>query len=196
MREVGGSPAGFMAYTSVGELDGLTQSTNGYGGIQNAQRIVGEHPGTVLQLGLHLGSHSEEIATGKLDGKVDRLLSWIKDADRPVYLRVGYEFDLPENRYAPDPYVRAFRHIVDRAMMRYVERNDVRALCYIDWDWDRIPMFKDQGWVDSRIERDPEILRRWRALIGMPRFVNGDSFLLKSIGFTSRSDIAPPSPPN
>src|SRR5262249_55675085 len=54
----------------------------------------------------------------KLDENIDKLGDWLKAAKRPVYLRVGYEFDLPENKYAPAGYVTAFRRIRDRVEAR------------------------------------------------------------------------------
>lgn len=35
----------------------------------------------------------------------------------PVYLRIGYEFDNPNNNYEPEAYKEAFRHIVERFRM-------------------------------------------------------------------------------
>jgi hypothetical protein len=34
----------------------------------------------------------------------------------------------------------------------FIERNDVRAFYYINWDWESIPMFRGQGWGDTRIQ--------------------------------------------
>jgi hypothetical protein len=39
---------------------------------------------------------------------------FIEQAGRPIFLRIGYEFDGAWNHYSPRGYIAAFRHIVDR----------------------------------------------------------------------------------
>ena len=45
---------------------------------------------------------------------MDRLLTWLRDADRPVMLRIGFEFDGPWNCYDPAAYRAAFRYVKGR----------------------------------------------------------------------------------
>ena len=40
--------------------------------------------------------------------------TFIQQADRLVFLRIGYEFDGEWNHYSPSKYIPAFRYIVDR----------------------------------------------------------------------------------
>lgn len=49
-----------------------------------------------------------------MDGDIDRLGEWIKSSNRPVLLRIGYEFDLPFNGYDAETYKVVFRKIVTR----------------------------------------------------------------------------------
>ncbi len=42
---------------------------------------------------------------------IDRMIAWFKAEDRPVYLRIGYEFDGDWNCYHPPFYIEAFRQI-------------------------------------------------------------------------------------
>jgi hypothetical protein len=56
----------------------------------------------------------DDVASGRLDSSIDRLGAWIRRTGRPIFLRVGYEFDNPENHYEPQAYKRAFRHVVER----------------------------------------------------------------------------------
>jgi beta-mannanase len=53
------------------------------------------------------------VIAGTYDDNIRHLAQWVQKTDRPVYLRIGYEFDLPANKYAPEKYQQAFRHIVD-----------------------------------------------------------------------------------
>jgi hypothetical protein len=79
-----------------------------------------KHPHAVSQIGLYLVGALEGMARGEYDGNIDRLGDWIQEARRPIFLRVGYEFDLPENQYPPDVYVKAFRRLRDRLDKRGV----------------------------------------------------------------------------
>ena len=103
-----------MLYTSIQDTEGLETAVNNGGGIHHGQYLLDQYPNSVLQIGLWMVDGLDGIIQGKYDGNIDRLGAWIKKAKRPVFLRIGYEFDLPENRYAPEAYRQAFRYIVDR----------------------------------------------------------------------------------
>lgn len=45
---------------------------------------------------------------------IDRMIKWFAQQDRPVFLRIGYEFDGPWNCYKQDYYKAAFRYIKER----------------------------------------------------------------------------------
>jgi len=113
MKSVSVHPAGFMAYTSL-NLEGLETPYDEGGGLQNAQSLMDDYPPAVLQIGLYLVDSLPEIVNGNDNEPIDRLARWMKAARRPIFLRIGYEFDLPGNRYDPKLYVSSFRHIVDR----------------------------------------------------------------------------------
>lgn len=108
------TPAGVMSYTSVQRLEGLDKPEKGEGFTQHAAALLEAYPTAVLQLGLYMVGALGGVNDGKYDENLDRLADWLKAAKRPVYLRVGYEFDLPENKYAPADYVKAFRRVRDR----------------------------------------------------------------------------------
>ena len=42
-----------------------------------------------------------QVNQGHYDGNIDRLADFLRGLKRPVYLRVGYEFDDPTNNYDP-----------------------------------------------------------------------------------------------
>ena len=50
---------------------------------------------------------------GKYDDVIRQYSAWAKTTARPIYLRIGYEFDGPHNALEPAEYVRAYRRIVD-----------------------------------------------------------------------------------
>ncbi len=115
LKEVGGIPAGFMVYTSVQEADGLSDPAPDRGaGVQFAQPLIHRYPDTVIQLGLYMVGALDGIVAGQYDDRLDTIIEWVASARRPVYLRIGYEFDLEANQYDPALYRQAFRYIVDR----------------------------------------------------------------------------------
>src|SRR5262249_34988587 len=67
-----------------------------------------------LQLGLYLNGDLENIISGTRAANISAIGNWIKNTGRPVYLRIGYEFDGPWNALPPDQYITAYRLIVDQ----------------------------------------------------------------------------------
>ena len=114
LREVGPLPAGFMAYTSIQHLEGLFEpSTDRGAGVQDASAILHKYPDTAFQIGLYMVDALDGVLNGTYDGNIEKLAQWLKQVHRPVYLRIGYEFDFPDNHYDPEKYTKAFRYIVD-----------------------------------------------------------------------------------
>ncbi|MET0262719.1 MAG: glycosyl hydrolase, partial [Rariglobus sp.] len=108
------APAGVTTYLSLPSLRGLTSKVNLWSGDLWAQGII-DNPTfkhSALAIGLHFVDQEEKIAAGKQDAAIEKLARWIKSAQRPVFLRIGYEFDGSWNHYKPEPYREAFRRIV------------------------------------------------------------------------------------
>ena len=56
--------------------------------------------------------NEKKVAKGKLDHLIKELALWIKEADRPVFLRIGYEFDgWSWNHYNKKQYLKAWNRI-------------------------------------------------------------------------------------
>ncbi len=112
IKEFEAVPAGFMLYTSIQELDGLECPDDKGAGVGHGQYWVDTYPETVLQVGLYMVDALPGILAGNYDDHITQLGEWVRKTRRPVYLRVGYEFDNKENRYDPASYQEAFRYIV------------------------------------------------------------------------------------
>ncbi|MEP7291212.1 MAG: family 16 glycosylhydrolase [Chloroflexota bacterium] len=110
------TPGGVTTYTDIANLNGLTHLANWGSGDVSAQLLADEprYSASALVMGLWMTGSEARVADGTLDTQVDALGEWIKAQNRPVYLRIGYEFDGEWNAYEPEGYVAAFRHIVDR----------------------------------------------------------------------------------
>jgi len=71
----------------------------------------------VPQIGLAMNDgdakkhYEQEVADGVDDSRLRALCAGLKSLDRPVFLRVGYEFNGSWNGYQPRSYVDAFRHV-------------------------------------------------------------------------------------
>jgi hypothetical protein len=89
----------------------------------------------VPQIGLAMNEgdakkhYEQEVADGVDDSRLRALCAGLKSLDRPVFLRVGYEFNGGWNGYEPRPYVAAFRHVVQA--VRGCGLENVAMV----WDW-------------------------------------------------------------
>ena len=270
----GTTPAGFMVYTSVQDVSGLEDEAHYEGVTQYAQPVVDRYPNTAVQIGLYMVDALDEVASGKFDGNIDKLGNWIKKAERPVFLRIGYEFDGAHNHHDPAQYAAAYRHIVDRlrqhgidnaafvwhgtcalsekppeawypgdgyvdwfgisyfdqsqAMMmpmvrlakthqkplmiaestprggsstyfgkgswdswfkpyfKFIEDNNIKAISYIDDNWETIEMWKGKGWGDARIEANKYVKQHWLEEIRKPKYLHASPELFKKLGYTLR----------
>lgn len=272
VQSTGHVPAGLMIYTSVQEVSGLTEPKDFGANIQYGQYLVDKYPDSVLQIGLYMVGALEDTISGKYDDAIAKLGTWIKATKRPVYLRIGYEFDLPENGYDPVLYQKAYRYIVDylrqqsvdniayvwhshgyffpeKPMMDWypgddyvdwfavsffkpfnqgnvnfiakraqehgkpfmiaestpfgtgtgkgekswnmwfkiffesIERYHVKAVCYINSDWESQSMFKGKGWGDARIQANDWIKERWLKEISRSQFMHATPSLFKNLNY-------------
>ena len=108
-----GRPAGIMAYTSIQKMEGFDAPADQGGGVQDMRYYLQHYPRTPIQLGLYMNGALDDVSAGRYNGNIHQLGQWIKKAKRPVYLRIGYEFDLPDNHYDPQEYIQAYQYIVD-----------------------------------------------------------------------------------
>lgn len=113
LKNIGIVPGGFMFYTSIQNMNGLVKPANYGAGINFAQYYVDRYPNTVIQLALYMVGALDQILEGRYDKNIVKLANWMKSVKRPIYFRIGYEFDLPDNGYDPQRYQQAYRYIVD-----------------------------------------------------------------------------------
>lgn len=252
-------PGGTMVYTSIQTGEGLYAPADSGGGTHNGQYLLVKYPNSVIQIGLYMVGALNGILAGKYDHKIHKLGAWIKQANRPVFLRIGYEFDLPENNYDPLTYQLAFRYIVDQLRkdkvnnvafvwhsyanlpqspveawypgddyvdwfavsvfsqpniymkkfgemarehhkgfmiaestpkgygmvhgqsvwklwfepyFKFITDEKVQIVCYIDYDWESIPMFRGQGWEDARVQDNAYVKEKWIEEIKKDKYLN------------------------
>jgi len=113
IENVGMVPGGFMGYTSIQNMDGLDKPSNYDAGINNARYFDEAYPQMAIQLGLYMVGAVDDTLAGRYDANISKLAQWMKKVGCPIYFRIGYEFDLPENAYDPIKYKKVYRYIVD-----------------------------------------------------------------------------------
>lgn len=248
-------PAGYMIYTSVQKMEGLHEPVDIGAGIMHAQYLADTYPGSVIQMGLYMVNALDGIIAGNYDANLTKLSAWVKKVKRPVYIRIGYEFDGKHNHYDPVKYVKAFRYIVDlmrknkvknaayawttwggwpykgyslkswypgdkyvdwfglsifsqpyhdfdknkyvmnllemarkhkkpvmigeatpfggihpgiaswnkwfAPVFSFIYRYNIKMFCYINSNWEKMPMWKNQGWGDCRIQKETKLQKLW-----------------------------------
>ena len=110
-------PSGWSAYWGITEFKGITDShKNNTGNTQNHQMLVDSFPNTVIQSAMWMVGKwdvAKKAGKGDYDKVIKKYGAWAKSTNRPIYLRIGYEFDGPHNELEPKKYVKAYKHIVD-----------------------------------------------------------------------------------
>jgi hypothetical protein len=113
-------PGGWTAYWGITSMNGVdrinAEDIGKQYGYQNHQTLVDRFPDTVLQSGLWMVGMwdvLENAGNGKYNPVIRQFSAWAKTIDRPLYLRIGYEFDGNQNQMEPVDYVKAYRRIVD-----------------------------------------------------------------------------------
>jgi len=149
VSEVGLVPAGVMLYTSIQKLEGLDEPADMGGGVQHGGYYLKNHKFTALQIGLYMVNALDGVIDGTHDGNIRRLADWVHAAKRPVYLRIGYEFDLPDNGYDPQKYQQAYRKIVDIFRERKVNNAAFVWHTYAGFvEGSRLRWYPGDGYVD------------------------------------------------
>jgi hypothetical protein len=87
-------------------------------GIEDVDYLANKYPKSTLSIGVDLKNSVNDVAAGKADDKIDALLDAVTSYDKPVFLRLGYGFDDPANKYAPDVYVSAWKRFREQMQAR------------------------------------------------------------------------------
>jgi hypothetical protein len=118
-------PAGITLYTgfttnkeSYGYFqkgnDGLYSIVN-WGAGDSCLQCILEDKGfdnTIISIGLSMVDNEKKVANGEHDDLISELGTWIKNSKRPIFLRIGYEFDgWSWNHYNKKHYLEAWKRI-------------------------------------------------------------------------------------
>ncbi len=144
------APGGFTMYTDLtpgnemfGQinkgLDGVYTTDNWGDGDSNMSLQLADEDfrHMALAIGLWLVGQEDKVADGTHDALIDRLGEFFLSlGDRPVFLRIGYEFDGHSwNHYDLDDYKTAYRRIKDKL--------DAQGVANVAYVW------QSTGWVSN-----------------------------------------------
>ncbi|MBX2827170.1 MAG: 1,4-beta-xylanase [Flavobacteriaceae bacterium] len=118
-------PAGITLYTNLSPgnasfgyynkgLDGLKFKANWGAGDSWADLYLQDatYQNSAIAIGLSFVNNEKKVAKGTHDPLIKELAHWIKSTGRPVFLRIGYEFDGWEwNHYKRKHYLKSWRRI-------------------------------------------------------------------------------------
>jgi hypothetical protein len=65
----------------------------------------------------------------------------------------------------------------------YVNKNGIKAICYINSDWDNQAMYKGQHWKDARVQSNKYIKTSWLEEINKEQYLRSSDNLFKELGF-------------
>jgi hypothetical protein len=121
-------PSGFTMYTNM-NLDGVYQKADWGDGPENmsVQLADDDFKNCALAIGFSIVNMETKIANGEQDAAIAKLGEFLLSlGKRPVFLRIGYEFDGPWNNYNKASYITAFRRIKDK-----LDAQGVRNVAYV-----------------------------------------------------------------
>ena len=135
-------PAGVTSYTGLPAMNALTDLANWGAGDLKAQLYLKEKrfDNSFMVIGLWMVGQEAAVGQGAHDKAIRRLGAWIKKAKRPVFLRIGYEFDGPWNNYSPADFIQAWKKIVS------IFDNQGIKNCAFVWQSAGIPDTDIQSW--------------------------------------------------
>ncbi len=119
------TPAGITQYTQIWDLVGLEETFDYGAGDMNSQTALDRYPQSALAIGMGFvegntagppfPSSQQALLRGELDERIEEFGKFaLKNANRPIYLRLGYEFDGPWNNYDPATFVEIYKYMVDK----------------------------------------------------------------------------------
>lgn len=131
-------PGGAAFYTNLG-LDGFNAPHANAPGDnhQDLEFLKLSLDPLVIQIGLWLSAQQlEGIAAGDYEAQINGLYEALSNLKRPVFLRIGYEFDGPHNHYDPASFIRAYKMIA-KAMRQN------RDILLVWHSYAMLPTYKD-----------------------------------------------------
>lgn len=102
-------------------MTGLKYPIDYGSGTEWVHGLLNKYPESAIQLGLYLVNVFDYVLSGSLDDIIDNLITYIKEVNVSVYLRIGYEFDSYSNGYPTEKFKEMFIYIVNRFRSQHTQ---------------------------------------------------------------------------
>mmetsp|Transcript_9095 Transcript_9095/g.12619 ORF Transcript_9095/g.12619 Transcript_9095/m.12619 type:complete len:479 (+) Transcript_9095:181-1617(+) len=79
-----------------------------------------------------------------------------KKHSKPLIISESTPFGLGDTESPDTIWNRWFVHVID-----FIHKHNIQIWCYINCNWDGQPMWKHQGWGDTRLEHYPQLAKLW-----------------------------------
>jgi hypothetical protein len=133
----GVTPGGFASYIAVSSTNGIWNNDASGGDpniIENSKWLADTYTNSVLQIAMWMVGptksggidYCSNTINGQYNYVLDSFCTFAQVYNRPIFLRIGYEFDGPHNALEPASYVACFRYIVD-----YIRANNVTNVAFV-----------------------------------------------------------------
>ena len=174
-----GAPAGITTYIGFGfncdpELVGIATNVDYGAGPINMKNYLDSSllDGAIIHLSIDMAFDDSEIPTanGQKDSCINQVAAFIGDYPNTLFLvRIGYEFDGPQNTYDPTAFRGAFRRIVDiflefeltnfNTVMSSVTMNSTADAWNLYWPGDEYVHWMGYSYFGGVIAAEPATLQ-------------------------------------
>ncbi len=107
---------------------------------------------------------------------MNKMVEFAQEHKKPVMIAEATPFGLGTDK-GKDSWNNWFK-----SFFNYVEKKDIKAICYIDCDWEVLPMFADQGWGDARVQTNEFVKNNWMKEIKKPKYLQSSPKLYELLG--------------
>jgi len=74
-----------------------------------------------------------------------------------------------------------------KPLFKFIRKNDIRMLSYINSNWEKQPMWVNQGWEDARVQSYPFVKEHWINEISKDNFLKKSDDLYSLIEYNSKN---------
>ena len=68
----------------------------------------------------------------------------------------------------------------------YINKNGIKAICYINSEWDSMPMYIGQHWKDARVQSNDFVKKSWMAEIQKQEYLNSSKNLFEELNYSDK----------
>jgi len=135
-------PSMYMVYHNLNDFADTNYSKT------KIAKIIALPSPAIPQLGLAMTTdgkpekhYEQDVAAGLRDKEITNLINFLKKLDRPIYIRLGYEFNGHWNGYQAKDYIAAYQHVAKAIRKAGLEKVALVWCFAVDGDEDDFMKF-------------------------------------------------------